>query len=750
VNLALRRPPTAFHLYVRAPLRRAAPFLAVVVFVFLVLYRLTLMGEALYWGDIFLYFYPLEHVVQMALKEGRIPLWNPYVLCGQPLVGNPQSWVYYPTTALLTMMPVWFYFTLNTILHLTLAGLGTYLYLRRVCGDRLGALLGAITYCGSGFVIARLQFPPMVQSMAYLPWLLLLVDRLIDRPGIGYAALFALMVTLELLAAHTQIAYMTFACAMLYAAARLWHIRRHRERARRALGAMATAYAVGILAASVQLLPALQLFPFSTRGHLTWMQANRFVFLPEHLINLLDPYYYGFPARGDYWGAGNAWEPCVYLGILPLVLAAYAIIRAGRRAAVRFFAVLGAAALWLSMGRFGGIYWFAYYIVPGLASFHDPARFTFLAIFSLAVLAAVGMRALRDRRVADATRGALVALAAVNLWWFSAHFNPSLKPSVFRYRPRAMAAAPKAGEGRVFTALREQVWDRYLNETDYGPDSARYAHEVTDTLSPNIGMRFGVEEGSGYEPVPIRAITEVDGLVRTALARHSPSLPSLLGLFDTRVLLLPQSTRYRYPALRPVRARGVTALVVRDPMPRAWLVRRTVRVEGAARELAALASPDFDPRRAAIIASGEELDAEREGRGESDYPRVPVSPRPPVPTVPASAFDVNAGDAPAFLVWSAACYPGWTVRVDGRPSRAIRTDHAFLGVAVPEGKHRVEFEYNPFVVRFASYMSMVGFAILSCGLTLGRMIRPARQGKRAGERGNQARVENYRKPEIAG
>src|SRR5690349_20681505 len=111
---------------------RVVPAVAITAFGIALLYPLVLRGDALYWGDLSLYFYPLESFVREQLRAGVIPLWNPYVLCGQPLVGNPQSWVFYPTTALLPSMPVWLYFTVNTLLHLCLAGGGTYLFLRRL------------------------------------------------------------------------------------------------------------------------------------------------------------------------------------------------------------------------------------------------------------------------------------------------------------------------------------------------------------------------------------------------------------------------------------------------------------------------------------------------------------------------------------------------------------------------------------------------------------------------------------------
>jgi hypothetical protein len=711
-------PPTP-HTRPRSLFHRIGPFLVIAGFVLAVLYRLVLLGEALYWGDIYLYFYPLEQHVGTSIRAGELPLWNPYVLCGQPLVGNPQSWVFYPSTLLLTFLPVWLYFTVNTLLHLVIAGVGTYLFTRRLTADRLGAILAGITYAASGFLIARLQFPTMVQSAAYLPWLLIMVDRIIDRPRIWHAALLALMVMLELLAAHTQLAYMSFGCATLYALARLYQIRRHKGRARRAFGEMVGALVVGILGASVQLLPALQLFGLSTRERLTFTQANRFLFLPEHLVNFIFPRYYGDPALGDYWGEGNLWEPCVYLGILPLVLAGYAVYRSARRPAVRFFALAGLIALWLAMGRFGGIFWLAYYAVPGLASFHDPARFTFITTFAFAVLAAIGLRALRERGVQDRYRAAIVALAALNLWAFSAHLDPTLDPASFAYRSRVLAYTPSRGEGRVFTALRDTVWKRYLNYSDYGPDSARYAHELTDTLAPNIGMRFGVEEGSGYEPVPIRAVTQVDGLVRQALDRQSPELPRLLALFNAHTLLLPQSTRFPHPELRHENARGVTALTVKEQTPRAWLVRKTVRIDGAERALAALTSPDFDPFRTAVVSGS---------NGLGDHTGTTAPRADTVSFLRSDAHrivvDVNARPDAAFLVWSAAWYPGWRVAIDGSPALLEQANHAFCGVVVPAGRHRVEFRYDPVAVRLGLYLTLIAAAVILGSLTYGAVVRP--------------------------
>lgn len=709
---------------VRTRVVRLAPFAAVAAFVGATLWPVVFRREAFYWGDLYLYFYPLEQFVSEALRAGRLPLWNPLVLCGEPLVGNPQSWVFYPPSALLTVLPVWRYFTVNAVFHLGLAGLGAYLYLRRLTGDRIAAVLGSITFCGSGFLLARLQFPTMIQAAAYLPWMLALADRIIDRPGVGYATWFALTVGLSLLAAHTQTTYLSLLLLAAYVAARALHRRRRDARKTwMAVAELAGGAGLGVALAAVQLLPTLQLFRLSTRTHLSFAQANRFVFEPENLITFLVPHYYGDPVRGNFWGRGNLWEPCVYIGLAPLALAIWAAWRGRRRPAVRFFVGASVVSLWLAMGRYGGLYWLAFQVTPGLKAFHDPARFTFPMTFGLAALAAIGTRMLRDAGIADRWRLGLTAVAAANLWWFGSRLNPTLDAKAFEYRPRALAVVPTQDEGRVFTALREQVWGRYLNYSDFGPDSLRYAHELTNTLAPNIGMRFAVAEASGYEPVPVRAVTEVDGLVRAAMNRHSPRLPDLLRLFDAEALLLPLGVRYRHPALHRADAPGIAVYRLDAPTPSAWVVRRTIRIDTDARALAALLSDDFDPAREAIVAGGAELPEPSGGLDGAEPGSASLRWLRPE----RAQLEVDAGRAAGLVVVSAAWFPGWRATVDGVRAPVARADHAFTGIAVPPGRHRVELAYEPGAFVLGAYLSLLAVAVLAGGFTVGWFARRRRR-----------------------
>jgi uncharacterized membrane protein YfhO len=51
---------------------------------------------------------------------------------------------------------------------------------------------------------------------------------------------------------------------------------------------------------------------------------------------------------------------------------------------------------------------------------------------------------------------------------------------------------------------------------------------------------------------------------------------------------------------------------------------------------------------------------------------------------------------PGLLILHEAYYPGWVAEVDGQPARIVRTNVLFRGVEVADGRHVVEFRFEPF------------------------------------------------------
>ena len=51
---------------------------------------------------------------------------------------------------------------------------------------------------------------------------------------------------------------------------------------------------------------------------------------------------------------------------------------------------------------------------------------------------------------------------------------------------------------------------------------------------------------------------------------------------------------------------------------------------------------------------------------------------------------------PGLLILHEAYYPGWVAEVDGQPARIVRTNVLFRGVEVSDGRHIIEFRFEPF------------------------------------------------------
>jgi hypothetical protein len=61
-------------------------------------------------------------------------------------------------------------------------------------------------------------------------------------------------------------------------------------------------------------------------------------------------------------------------------------------------------------------------------------------------------------------------------------------------------------------------------------------------------------------------------------------------------------------------------------------------------------------------------------------------------------------------------YPGWRVYVDGRRARMLTSDYVFRAAAVPAGRHRVSFRYEPASFRLGLFVSLICLSIAAAAL----------------------------------
>lgn len=454
-------------------------------------------GRVFFYGDLSLYFLPELSFLRHELLAGRIPLWNPYINCGQPFVGNPQTWVLYPSTLLLYVFSAERATALSTVLHVFWAGLGMLGFLCQQKRSLSAATLGAAAFAFGGALVSKVQFPNMLQAMSWLPWLLWSAEAVLRRPAAGRVGALALCVGLALLAAHAQVTLMQLYLALGWVLFRL--VALPPTERRRPFLALVLAALLGLGLALAQLLPVVEYALASTRPHLSLGAANRFYLPWRELVLLVAPNALGNPALASGWqGKANFWEPCCYIGLLAFLLgvsrasASLRALRARRPDPLAFWFLAALLSLWLALGRYGGLYILAFYLLPGVKQFHDPARWLYLTSFALAVLAAYGLERLRlDERA----KWALVVVSIAELVFFSRTLNPICAPESLQVLQQNASVFPE----RVFS-LRPFVGWKQLAPYKRYPDAPPQLSEPLQR-TPNLPLWSRLPQAGGYEPV---------------------------------------------------------------------------------------------------------------------------------------------------------------------------------------------------------------------------------------------------------
>ena len=508
--------------------------------------------------DSFLYFYPYKAYVTEALRAGHLPLWNPHLFMGAPLLANMQVALLYPLHWPLIWLAAPKQVAASLVLHVVLAGWGAVVYARRTLKlGWAGALTAAVIFALGGFLGAQAEHVNQLNVMAWLPWALWLLDAaLTNRRRAASALGLGLVIALMLLAGHAQAVYICLVGLGLYALAGGWGQdtnhksvipREHAVSTLKSLAAwrlrfasrlpylatLALALGVASLLAAAQLLPTWELSRLSVRSEgLSYREAVSFSLRPWQLQYTLLP-----PFGADLSQVfGEAYSEYVaYVGVIGLGLAAFGLLRGWRRwPGTRFLAILAATGLFLGLGGFNPIYFLLYTVIPGFDLFRAPARWMLLYALGMAMLAGIGVEQISTHRspsgnikhqisnhasrithhvsrITHLIPPILVVLVCAELFLASRGlaYNQPTAPEAFSFlRPSIAHLKTDPGLGR-FLSLSGIVYDPGdLAEmramfTGQLPEPAIYAYVVAakekEVLSYNLPLLYGLYSVDGYD-----------------------------------------------------------------------------------------------------------------------------------------------------------------------------------------------------------------------------------------------------------
>ena len=719
-------------------------------------------GDVLYWGTPLLQFVPWRTAAFDLIRQGWLPLWNPLLGMGAPWLANYQSALLYPPNWILAFTTAGWGEGLLVLAHLVFAGAGAALLLRRLGLGLIGQAVGGIAFACGSYLVARAGFFSLNAASSYLPWLVLCADGAAKAAGsgpgfkwLGAIGALAVVISLQALAGHAQ----SMAYSLLFAVA--WSLWRVASVAGwRAVGRLALIWlAAGVLGlglAAAQLVPTSEYLIESSRGAgLQETGALTYSFWPWRAVGLVLPGLFGSPAMGDYWGYGNYWEDALYLGVLPLLMAMSAALRAGRLnhhlGKTRSFLLVAAGiAFLLALGANTPFFPFLFRTVPFFDVFNAPTRFNLITTFSLALLAGIGAelwarptgRALYWTRLGTAAAGGVFLLgataaiaptglresfgrsfAAAGFWLLLAGALALLWPARVGHRWVGLVAAVitldlvVAGSGlnpttsasiyQGTTALIAQTGDdhrvylfpeteRVLKfERTHRFDSFQMNLDprwIRESGLPNTTLLDGLSTANNFDPLLSgRYVDWISALARAPEASQAERL----RLMDVGWLGGEVGSEAPWVSYRRV-----------PGAQRAWLVPQAVAAKSVTEALSLLDTPSFDPNQEVVLEGPPEVALLEGGPGVAE---VLSSPDP-------NRLDVKVeAAAGGWLVLSDVWYPGWGASVDGTPAESYPADGAFRAVWVPPGSSTVTWLYQPTSFQVGVLVS-VGALVLLIGV----------------------------------
>jgi len=639
--------------------------------------------------DLRWYFFPLYEAFYGALRAGAPMIWNPYQLCGVPILGTLQAGFFYPFHVLYLLLPTPWALAASTALHVGLAAGSAAAFARRAGLSPAAATLAGIVFATTGTMRHWQLWPYLLEACAWMPvGAIAILDLTEDRRGRG-ALLLALSTGASFLAGGPQgTIFAAYAWAGLLLV-RLLLGAGTRARWLPALGAFGAALLAGGALGAVALLPAYDVAREGVR--LTETLS------PAYLYAMGMPTMSGF---AQLWIASEPWVMLPAIALVPFALPAT------RGWPAVWAMAVGGLAVVLALGPVTPAFRL-YYVLPLLSWFREPIRLLLIAGLCLGILAGLGLDTLtRLARVPAAG----VAVAAAILVTITVHGLGTPRPEPpLPYRRSDAPWDPRlyAAEVRLAEAIGpDRVWS-----VNGGLAPA--------SLLPKLPTLTRLRSIEDYEPLTLRRQSEFfvyflegstrfwqltesfEGRIKKFAPPRGREPPAtrrrLLDLAATRWILMqsPAPTNPNVAAF--IRDAGLVARPPLDPglelfenpraLPRAYVTYRARRAPVARELLALMAREDFDP----LVESWIEAD--------DLEPASNAPPRGAAATIvrdDAQVVEVDATLAVPGLVVLADTYAsGWTATVDGAQAPILATNHLFRGVPAPAGTHRVRFEYRP-------------------------------------------------------
>lgn len=701
--------------------------------------------------DIITQIYPWRHLAIEIWKQGQVPLWNPYTFSGNPLLANYQSGVLSPFNILFFALPFVDAWSILVLLQPLLAGLFMYLFTRSLKISKAGSLISSVSFMFCGFITTWMGYATLGYAILFLSLSLYCVEKYFETKKSLFLLLLSSTLPLSFFSGHFQISLYFLLAVVFYIVYKFFITK----------NILNTLYLIlytffGLLLVMPQILPSIELYLQSFRSSFFQIGGIPLEYLPSFLV----PDFFGNPVTRNTW-FGNYAEWNAYIGVVPLMLAIYSLLRIKKHQTLFFF-ILGLLSLILAINN---------PISAFIQNFHIPIlstsainRIIVLFSFSFAILAGMGF----DQLFSDIKKAnrklilvwlSLFSFLFIILWVaiFQKLFIPLDKISISKQNLILPTILFLAALGLVVSvvvfgkikykkalyillslglvvlvafdmlrfAIKWQAFDpKNLVFPTFSTTQAFSKISGFNRVFGNLGgeatIYYKLPSVEGYDALYNKRYGQFIGYIEqgefvksawsvVSFPKNSPNTPKAINLLNMKYIVHKLSDDgaswtfpvWTYPGKQ-------FKLIYEDnfykfyqnnnAFPHAFLVGEYRVINDDKQILKTIFSNDFNPRREIVLETDPKIIKTDKDVGEAKI----ISYKP-------NSMEISVDARSNALLFLTENYDkGWKASVDGKSEAILRADYAFRAIKIGSGKHIVRFWYDPWSFRLGVYLAIGG------------------------------------------
>lgn len=679
--------------------------------------------------------YPWKHFTIETLKSGQIPYWNPNNFGGNPHVGNFQSAVFSPFNILYFILPFIDAWSIVVLLQPLLAGVFTYLYVRKIGVSKTGSVVSSACYMFCGFIVVWMAYGTLSMVASFLPFLLYGIESFVRSKKYLSLIVISLGVPIVFFSGHFQIGIYVFLFSLVYAFFRVLQTKKYKLYI-----PLTISFLIGVFISLLQLIPSIQLYAAAVRSEI-FNSSGGIPF--QYLITLIAPDFYGNPVTRNDW-VGQYAEWASFVGLTPVFLALFAVCY--KRSFYSIFFALSSLIIFLLALDWSLQSFIGSLKIPVIST-SNPTRIIVLFSFSVAVLSGLGIDVLKELIKKSQYKkilvvGSFITLFLVGVWLFLLIIKPMasdelsiamrnlLLPtgifiltaaSIFsiRFIKKEMLRNVILGIILLFVSFESfrfaQKWMPFDSKSKAFMDlpvvSAMQNKRENGRVFGNLGIQaetyYNLPSLEGYDPLYIgrygefiRASANGDllpgerSIVR--VPRDGKYTERVLDLLGVSLIFHPNADtnqEWAFPVWRNADKykktyEDGTFTLYRNTsaLSRATLFYSFEILNNKKEIIKRFFSKEFDFKKTLLLEEEPGISSGKIGTGVAEL--VSYTPNKIIINVQSSR--------PALLFLSDTYYPQWKASVNGKPTKIYRADYAFRAVVVPKGESKVEFYFDPF------------------------------------------------------